>query len=132
MCRFCGIMYKRGELLHQHVCHQMFPIKSYHLKVDQIVNFLPQMHETPSIWCMICRNILRNPVRCSTCQNNFCDRCVNDNPKSRDFRCQFFGCSSYTFEEVQPLTYQVLKRLVIRCEECGEHVNYEDYNTHQL
>ena len=65
--------------------------------------------------CMLCYGIVYDPMKCSTCNNLVCKKCVNMKKlKSGSLSC-FKKCGSKQFEELSNLESVILGSLVFRC-----------------
>ena len=72
--------------------------------------------------CLICLNIIEDPVQCSKCQHYFCSECINENVKC-PLRCednQFIKSISCS---------NLLSNLKFKCI-CEEIVYYDDREKH--
>ena len=96
----------------------------YNLVQDEIKNidFYEQIKEI--INCIICLNIIEDPVQCSICKYNFCKECIN-----KLGRCPM-GCQNY---EIIPGIYckELISNIIIKCSKCGLDVNYENIGKHK-
>ena len=96
----------------------------YYLDEEDIINknYYEQIKEM--IKCIICFNIIEDPVQCSICKYHFCKECI-----IKLARCPM-GCQNY---EIIPGTScnELLSGIKIKCNKCGEEVNYDNIKKHK-
>ena len=84
--------------------------KEYYEGVKEIVN------------CLICFNIIENPLQCDQCQNCFCAKCTR-HLKGCPLRCdQSKFIPSF-------ICKKLLSQIKIKCK-CGEELLYDNFNDH--
>ena len=96
----------------------------YYLVQEDIINKNYYEQIKDMINCIICFNIIEDPVQCSICKYNFCNECIK-----KLARCPM-GCQNY---EIIPGTYckELLSGLQIKCNKCGLEVNYDNIGKHK-
>ena len=73
--------------------------------------------------CPICLNIIKDPVQCEKCQNNFCSDCVKSVPQC-PFRCEN---SNYN---PSLSCKRLLSELKIKCK-CGKECGFDFIKKHK-
>lgn len=78
--------------------------------------------------CVICENILKNPVICQVCKNSFCFECIEKWKKESQncpFRCKNPG---YKPDKAKR---ELLSKIKFKCQNgCGNVINYDDLENH--
>ena len=98
-------------------------MEEYYLIEDDVINkdYLENIRDL--VTCIICLNIIDNPVQCDTCQHSFCLVCVN-----KLGRCPM-GCQNYKFI-ISSICKELLSGIKIKCE-CGNEINYDNIKKHK-
>ena len=83
--------------------------------------------------CMICTNILWKPVACETCENHFCEGCINTwLSKNKENLCP--NHCNFKLRKPQPILVSLLSQLKIKCLNdefgCDRVLNYEEFDNH--
>ena len=73
--------------------------------------------------CLICLNIIENPVQCSKCQHYFCSECINSVEEKCPLRCK-----NNEYIKSIPCA-NLLSNLKYKCA-CGEIVNHDEREKH--
>ena len=75
-----------------------------------------------SIICLICQNIIIEPLMCMICKNTFCKKCINQWIK-RSPKCPI-KCKNPNYQESTKKT-EILSKLKFKCNFCN---NISEYN----
>ena len=73
--------------------------------------------------CLICLNIIENPVQCTKCQHYFCSGCINSVNKKCPLRCE-----NNEYIKSMPCL-NLLSNLKFKCK-CDEIVTYDQREKH--
>ena len=73
--------------------------------------------------CLICLNIIENPVQCTKCQHYFCSECINSVNKKCPLRCE-----NNEYIKSMPCL-NLLSNLKFKCK-CDEIVTYDQREKH--
>lgn len=76
--------------------------------------------------CLICQNILNNPLECSNCERGFCSFCIN---QLSPLKCP--TCKNNSFKEPHIQTKHNLNQLNFKFPNCSCKVKYKDYFNHE-
>ena len=87
-------------------------IKDYNSIKDEII-------------CEICQGILIKPKQCNSCENNFCEKCINK-WLLKNNSCPN-RCKKFTLKESPKLMKKLLDKLIIQCNLCKNDFHYETY-----
>jgi hypothetical protein len=91
-------------------------------------DFKSMIHD---ISCMICMNVVFNPISCKTCQVMFCTLCINEWRK-RNPKCP--SDCSYVEAPLATLSKKLLAKIKLKClnhtKGCKDEIFYEDYSSH--
>ena len=98
-------------------------MEEYHLQEEDIVNKSYFEDIRNIITCIICLNIVEDPVQCQTCQHSFCLECIN-----KLGRCPM-GCSEFKFILSQ-LCNELLSGIKVKCYVCHNEMNYNNIKKH--
>ena len=95
----------------------------YYLVEDDIINKQYYEKIKDMINCIICLNIIEDPVQCDICHHFYCSECIK-----KLSRCPM-GCQNY---KIIPGIYckELLSGIIIRCE-CGLELNYNNIKKHK-
>ena len=98
-------------------------MEEYYLIEDDIINkdYLENIRDM--VTCIICLNIIEDPVQCDMCQHCFCLDCINKLGK-----CPM-GCQNYKFISSY-ICNELLSGIKIKCE-CGNEINYDNIKKHK-
>ena len=78
--------------------------------------------------CVICEGILYNPIQCSSCENFFCEDCLNK-WKKESLNCPF-RCKEPKYKK-NVIINKLLSQLEIKCQNgCGAIIKYENMRNH--
>ena len=78
--------------------------------------------------CVICEGILYNPIQCSSCENCFCEDCLNK-WKKESLNCPF-RCKEPKYKK-NVIINKLLSQLEIKCQNgCGAVIKYENLRNH--
>lgn len=83
------------------------------------------------ITCHICSGIMINPKECTSCQNSFCKRCIEE-WKSLNNSCPF-KCDEKEFKESSRPLKNLLEKLIFKCIFCdkiGKDNTYKSFLIH--
>lgn len=80
-----------------------------------------------SIICLICQNIIINPLMCMICKNTFCKKCINQWTK-RDPKCPI-KCKNPNYQENSKLAL-LLSKLKFKCNFCNNTSEYNAMKNH--
>ena len=80
--------------------------------------------------CMICTNLVMNPIECTECHRVFCVGCINTWRRNKDY-CPSL-CKKMKYDQVHPFVKQSLAKLMAKCpyKGCSEVSAYEKYKEH--
>lgn len=76
--------------------------------------------------CIICCNLLKDPVSCSICLASFCYDCVSRWVISSNGKCP--NRCLYQSVKLNPTLERLLNSIIISCPDCEEQINYGSYN----
>lgn len=82
-----------------------------------------------SVNCPICTDIIIEPTMCMSCQNVYCQACINDwlqKSKTCPNRCK-----NTNFNKSLSIS-ELLSKLKFICSKCDEVINYNDMTKHSL
>lgn len=84
--------------------------------------------------CAICKNILRDPVKCDDCLTNFCRTCLENYKKKNEGRkfSNNDNCKHPSFKPNKELLNDFLLKLKMRCPLCKEEYDYSTIEQHYL
>ena len=94
------------------------------IKQDEIVNKEYYNGIKDIITCLICLDIVSDPVQCDKCQHCFCSKCIQ-NCKKCPLRCNF---SNFT---PALLCKKLISEIEIQCV-CGEKIKYDNILKHKV
>ena len=80
-----------------------------------------------SVTCLICKNILINPVMCMNCQNVYCKNCTEKWSKENQ-KCPN-GCDNQNYQKCITKN-EILSKLKFKCAKCGDEILYDDAKKH--
>jgi hypothetical protein len=83
------------------------------------------------VTCNICSGIMINPRECTSCQNSFCKRCI-DEWKSLNDSCPY-KCENNEFKECSRPLKNLLEKLLFFCPACDKidkNTNYKTFLLH--
>lgn len=89
-------------------------IGSYYTS-DRIVNLNENKALAENLKCILCKNLLKKPMTCSTCKTNFCRVCLANELLKRN---QCPSCDSHKykqFEKVPRNVINLIKKFKITC-----------------
>ena len=97
-------------------------MEEYSLIEEDIINkdYLENIRDM--VTCVICLNIVEEPLQCEICKHSFCSECIEKFGK-----CPM-GCEIYKFVPSQ-FCLELLSGIKIKCE-CGNEINYKDIKKH--
>jgi len=98
-------------------------MEEYHLIEEDIINKTYFENIRNIITCIICLNIVEDPVQCEKCQHSYCLECIN-----KLGRCPM-GCNEFKFIPNQ-LCQELLSGIKVKCYECHNEVNYDNIKKH--
>ena len=76
------------------------------------------------ITCLICKDIIINPVFCMNCHKNFCSNCIERWNNEHD-ECPF-RCKNPKYNN----SINLLSKLKFNCKDCGSVVDYDNMERH--
>ena len=79
------------------------------------------------VTCHICSGIMINPKECTTCQNSFCKKCIED-WKSLNNSCPF-KCDEKEFKDSSRTLKNILEKLTFKCIYCEKIEKDTTYKT---
>ena len=81
--------------------------------------------------CSLCLGFLIKPLQCISCQNNFCNDCLQtwDKKKDGNPKCPI-KCKDSIFLNNCKSVIKILEKLIIKCHKCLVEVNYQDLVNH--
>ena len=82
-----------------------------------------------SITCMICLDIIIEPMICMSCHHSFCNNCINKWLKI-DHKCPN-RCKILNYQNDLELN-KLLSKLKFGCEKCKKVINYDEMMKHFL
>ena len=94
------------------------------IKQDEIVNKEYYNGIKDIITCLICLDIISDPVQCDKCQHCFCSKCIQ-NCKKCPLRCNY---SNFT---PALLCKKLISEIEIKCV-CGETIKYDNILKHKV
>ena len=94
----------------------------YQLVEEDIINKEYFENIRDMVTCIICLNIMEEPIQCGICQHSYCLECINKLSK-----CPM-GCQDFKFEPSQ-LCQELLSGIKIKCI-CGNEIKYDNIKKH--
>ena len=79
-----------------------------------------------SIFCLICKDLIIDPIMCSECKNVFCKKCI-ENWARKNKKCPI-KCNS-NFIKCRDKA-EILRKLKFECKKCKNEINYDDMPMH--
>lgn len=79
--------------------------------------------------CVICSNILFQPMTCIYCENSFCKECLIK-WENKNKICPL--CKKELKTKESRIIKNLLSDLIIKCEKCNKNINYNDFKNHQI
>ena len=76
--------------------------------------------------CMIHDGILKDPVTCQDCNNNFCNLCALDSQKRRDV-CPYCAHNPFRFER-NNIIRNLINSMILVCNKCGKSFKKNEEN----
>jgi hypothetical protein len=100
----------------------------------EVETLIPLEHDIDrSLICLICQEILKLPVECQYCKNNFCKKCI-ENWLTKNNSCPFRCTGKILLKKPHKIIMDSLKRLHFNCKNiswgCPEKLNYDQYIRH--
>ncbi|CAF2220572.1 unnamed protein product, partial [Rotaria magnacalcarata] len=100
---------------------------------SDLIPELPRL-DSSDVQCMICRDVLRKPIACQTCQTPFCSTCINHWLSESPGQCPM-RCSIFVQGPCPRLIIKLLSRMKIMCpyqpHGCNELISYEALDNHE-
>ena len=90
------------------------------------------------VTCFACKDYLRRPTTCSSCKQNYCERCTytkKDDPLFRDCpnkECNKIPYPNRSLDPISRVVQTMLSKLIMKCPECKECVRYDIYEDHLI
>ena len=94
------------------------------IKIDEIANKEYYEGIKDIITCLICLDIITDPVQCDKCQHCFCSKCIQSCKK-----CPL-RCNNSNFIPAF-LCKKLISEIEIKCE-CGENIKYDSILKHKI
>lgn len=82
-----------------------------------------------SITCIICLNIIIEPMICMNCQNIYCKKCIQNWSKINN-KCPN-RCENSNYQKCIE-TSKLLSKLNFNCKHCNSIINYDEMEKHYL
>jgi hypothetical protein len=79
--------------------------------------------------CVICSNILFQPMTCINCENSFCKECIIK-WENKNKNCPL--CKKELKTKESRIIKNLLSDLIIKCEKCNKDIKYDDFKNHQI
>ena len=80
-----------------------------------------------NIKCGLCKKILKEPIICKSCQNNYCKVCI-DKWKKTHIKCPN-NCEEPDYDKSLDKPF-ILAMLKFLCRNCKEEIKYNDVESH--
>lgn len=81
-----------------------------------------------SVVCVICEMIVFKPKQCSSCQNVFCETCINK-WMLKDSKCPY-KCQASAIVEPGRIVKNIIEKIEFKCANCKTGIPYESYMAH--
>ena len=100
----------------------------------EVETLIPLEHDIDRcLICMICQEILKNPVECQFCKNSFCKKCI-ENWLTKNNSCPFRCTGKILLKKPHKIIMDSLKILHFNCKNiswgCPEKLDYQQYIKH--
>ena len=82
-----------------------------------------------SIFCIICLDIIIEPVMCVNCKNVYCKHCIDEWSK-KNIKCPN-RCENPNYQKSVAL-YKLLSQLSFNCKYCKKIISYNEMEKHRL
>ncbi len=106
----------------------METIKDYLNEENLIKDQIYENLETPVI-CIICLDIIIQPIMCMKCKNVYCERCINNWSKKNN-KCPN-RCENPNYQICFSIS-KTLSKLNFNCKNCKKIINYNEMEKHFL
>ena len=80
------------------------------------------------IKCDLCHKILKDPIICKKCQNNYCKICIDKWKKKNKKKCPN-NCKKADYDKSADKP-GILAMLTFLCRNCKEEIKYDDVESH--
>jgi plasmid rolling circle replication initiator protein Rep len=77
-----------------------------------------ERHLEKALGCNLCNEIALDPKRCGSCEEIFCNSCIQ-NKFCKDFKCPLCNKRSPTLKTLPKELQQVVEVLSLECRDCG-------------
>lgn len=111
----------------------MSKINTYYKRQEIKIKMIPDLIEEKCIqcskhfYCGECLNMAIDIVMCSKCNYYYCKSCFQD-LINNDNHCYY--CDSEKYMEIEPLYYNILKKIKLSCLWCKTSLFYEEFVEH--
>ena len=108
---------------------KMIIIDSDILKID-IEDVVPSFKfAAEDFICLICKNIVNEPKKCSSCDKLFCNNCITDGSKKSHNQCPM-KCGGTRIDQPGRTILNILSKIEFKCRLCAKITTYEKYSKH--
>lgn len=90
--------------------------------------FLEALSQKEMLNCLICSNLLSDPLKCETCQNRFCKNCI-EKWLERNNKCPM-RCPKVSFVSVDRTLKELMEIVIILCP-CGTKTTLLNFPQHR-
>lgn len=103
------------EDLHDYMNKQYVVKSEYYKAVEDSVN------------CLICMDIIIDPIMCMKCQNVYCKKCIENWDRVNKI-CPI-KCPSANYQKCR-VKAEILNKLKFECKKCNNIIDYENMSKH--
>lgn len=84
-----------------------------------------------SLKCTLCKNILRQPVECKSCESTFCQKCFGDS-KLMNEKCPSCETKYPISMDINRNLKNILLKAKVKCLHCKVEFDFEALDEHEL
>jgi len=82
--------------------------------------------------CLICREIVDNPIKCANCSKFFCKICIEDELLKNNNKCPHCNTSPFNKDKIDSIVQEILDDFQFKCPiKCGKVIRYSDQEKHK-
>jgi TNF receptor-associated factor 5 len=107
-------------------------LESVKIQSDTVISGQEEIDR--SLICSICQEIVKIPMECTNCHNNFCKKCIEQWMVQKNDSCPFRCPGLIKLEKSHKIILDSLRRLKFKCKNdtygCSFTMNYDNYVEH--
>lgn len=101
---------------------------SNQISFDQIIDVASYQIDKPKITCPICKELINNPISCSSCKETYCKDCIY-NYAFKNNKCPK-NCKSFELVKPRKEIMDLFTKFEILCKICDTPFPLKDYYNH--